>query len=228
MEEPKSIVGRPEVRLRENDGVSNQSSSSIARTRNRWGEGNRLHSEILHAASRLLSELDNEDGLTIRGVARATGIAPASIYSHFADRAALLDGLLEHEIRRLRERIEHAGETGDTTENLDPMRRVHAQLRAYCDFAINHPGHYRILFRRPSHAPPSAPSPVINILALFQHSLERAEAAGRPLRLPADRAAVVVFMAAHGRMALYHANPTARSARMIPQFVDELTALVLD
>ncbi|WP_084216359.1 TetR/AcrR family transcriptional regulator [Pseudonocardia spinosispora] len=208
--------------------MSNQSSGSAARTRNRWGEGDRLHAEILDAASRLLSELDNEDGLTIRGVARATGIAPASIYAHFADRAALLDGLLEHEIQRLRERIERAGDSSDATRDVDPVRRVHDQLHAYCDFAINHPGHYRILFRRPSQAPPSAPSPVIDILALFQHSLQLAEDAGRRLRLPADRAAVVVFMAAHGRMALYHSNPTARSARLVPQFVDELTALVLD
>jgi len=196
----------------------------MTRTRNRWGEGERLRTEILDAASRLLSELDDEDGLTIRGVARATGIAPASIYSHFADRAALLDGLLAHEIQRLRERIERAG-AGD---GVDPADRVRDQLRAYCDFAAAHPGHYRILFRRPSQAPPSAPSPVAEILTLFQSSLERAEAAGRRLRLPADRAAVVLFTAAHGRMALYQANPTERSAHKLPQFIDELVALVLD
>ncbi|WP_345613270.1 TetR/AcrR family transcriptional regulator [Pseudonocardia adelaidensis] len=204
--------------------MSNRATGSMTRTRNRWGEGERLRTEILDAASRLLSELDDEDGLTIRGVARATGIAPASIYSHFADRAALLDGLLAHEIQRLRARIERAGD-GD---GVDPVDRAREQLRAYCDFAATHPGHYRILFRRPSEAPPSAPSPVIEILALFQRSLERAEAAGRRLRLPADRAAVVVFTATHGRMALYQANPTERSAHKLPQFIDELVALVLD
>ncbi|HLU60269.1 MAG TPA: TetR/AcrR family transcriptional regulator [Pseudonocardia sp.] len=203
--------------------MSNRAAPTT-RTRNRWGEGERLRTEILSAASRLLSELDDEDALTIRGVARATGIAPASIYSHFADRAALLDGLLAHEIGRLRERIERAGEgAGD-----DPVERVGLRLRAYCEFAASHPGHYRILFRRPSQAPPSAPSPVVEIVALFQRSLEEAEAAGRRLRLPADRAAVVLFTAAHGRMALYQANPTERSARTLPRFVDELVALVLD
>lgn len=204
--------------------MSNQAAGSMGRTRNRWGEGERLRTEILDAASRLLSELDDEDGLTIRGVARATGIAPASIYSHFADRAALLDGLLAHEIQRLRERIERAGD-GDRA---NPVDRAREQLRAYCDFAATRPGHYRILFRRPSEAPPSAPSPVIEILSLFQRSFERAEAEGRRLRLPADRAAVVVFTAAHGRMALYQANPTERSANKLPRFIDELVALVLD
>jgi len=70
--------------------------------------------------------------------------------------------------------------------------------------------------------------PVAEILTLFQRSLERAETAGRRLRLPADRAAVVLFTAAHGRMALYQANPTERSAHKLPQFIDELVALVLD
>ncbi|GAA5144787.1 TetR/AcrR family transcriptional regulator [Pseudonocardia eucalypti] len=195
--------------------MSSRPAGPMTRTRNRWGEGDRLRAEILDAASRLLSELDNEDGLTIRGVARATGIAPASIYSHFADRAALLDGLLDHEIERMRELI--AGADG-----------ARAQLRAYCDFAVAHPGHYRILFRRRSDQPPESPSPMTAILAEFQRSLERAAEGGAQLRLPADRAAVVVFMAAHGRMALYHANPTERSAQKIPQFVDELISLVLD
>ncbi|MER8161553.1 helix-turn-helix domain-containing protein [Streptomyces sp. NPDC094472] len=61
------------------------------------GEGEWLRGEILAAASRLLSELDGEDGLTIRGVARTAGIAPAGIYQHFTDRAALVAGLTDHE-----------------------------------------------------------------------------------------------------------------------------------
>lgn len=35
-------------------------------------------------------------------------------------------------------------------------------------------------------------------------------------------------MAAHGRMALFQADPTERSARKLPRFFDELVALVLD
>ncbi|WP_206311522.1 helix-turn-helix domain-containing protein [Streptomyces sp. DASNCL29] len=82
--------------------VSEKVQVSAPRMRNRWGEGERLRGEILAAASWLLSELDGEDGLTIRGVARAAGIAPASIYQHFTDRAALVAGLTEHEFVRLR------------------------------------------------------------------------------------------------------------------------------
>ena len=89
-------------RGRMNGRVAEKLEAGIGRTRNRWGEGERLRGEILAAAARLLAELGGEDGLTIRGVARAVGIAPASIYQHFADRAELVRGLLDHEYARLR------------------------------------------------------------------------------------------------------------------------------
>ncbi|MFI7002397.1 hypothetical protein [Nocardia sp. NPDC050175] len=49
----------------------NRSRSALLARATAGGEGERLRGEILAAASRLLSELDGEDGLTIRGVARA-------------------------------------------------------------------------------------------------------------------------------------------------------------
>jgi len=173
------------------------------RVRNRWGEGDRLRTEILEAASRLLSELDDEDGVTIRGVARATGIAPASIYPHFADREALMDGLLAYEHERLGALLDRADlDAADA----DPIERVRAQLRTYCDFAVANPGHYRILFRRRVRepAPPGTQGPVHEIVARFATALERCASAGHPLRLPASRAGTVVFVATHGRVALFH------------------------
>ena len=71
------------------------------RVRNPWGQGERLRLEILAAAARLLSELGGEQGLTIRGVARAAGIAPASIYQHFSDKAALVKGLVAYDYEQL-------------------------------------------------------------------------------------------------------------------------------
>ncbi|MEK8169158.1 hypothetical protein NKH77_03080 [Streptomyces sp. M19] len=50
--------------------------------------------------------------------------------------------------------------------------------------------------------------------------------AGHPLRLPVDRAAVMVFVAAHGRVALWHTYPTDEGIRQITAFVDELISLV--
>ena len=96
-----------------------------ARVRNRWGHGERLRTEILAAAGQLLGELGTVDGLTLRGVARRAGIAPASIYTHFADRAALIDALLvcEHE------RVAGLMLRASAAANPDMVR---AQLYAFC------------------------------------------------------------------------------------------------
>lgn len=199
------------------------------RVRNRWGQGERLRSEILEAAGRLLSELDDEDGLTIRGVARAVGIAPASIYPHFGDREALLDGLLDHEHARLGALLDQADAAAeDTAGGADPVDRVRAQLRAYCDYAVANPGHYRILFRRRARElSPDSPGPAHEIVARFAAALQRCADAGHVLHLPASRAGTVVFVATHGRVALFHSYSAERNVARLHGFIDEVLSLVV-
>jgi AcrR family transcriptional regulator len=94
-----------------------------------------LRTEILDAAVCLFSELGGEEA-TIRRVARAVGIAPASIYQHFADKAALVRGVIEHDYERLSAVMREADESADPD---DVVGGVRAQMRAYCRFAIANP-----------------------------------------------------------------------------------------
>ena len=190
---------------------------AAGRVRNRWGEGDRLRGEILAAASRLLSELDGEDGLTIRGVARAAGIAPASIYQHFSDRASLVRGLLDHEFARLRESMRAAGSGGDA------VGMVRAQIRAYCEFALDNPGHYRLMMANGASRPDG---PLLDIIDELAAGFARCASAGHPLRVSPERAAAVVFVGAHGRVALFHTVLDRRGVELIEPFMDELVGLV--
>ncbi|MFJ2646430.1 TetR/AcrR family transcriptional regulator [Streptomyces sp. NPDC087420] len=195
------------------------------RTRNRWGEGERLRVEILDAAGRLLSGLGGEDGLTIRGVARAVGIAPASIYHHFTDRTALVQGLMDHEHARLRALMRAADEAVPPE---DVAGRVHAQLYAYCDFATDNPGHHRLVLGNGSGEPRSAAPPVlIDVVEALTAAFARCEEAGHTLRLPSDRAAVMVFVAVYGRVALLHSIQRGLTTEERRSFIDELVSLVL-
>jgi AcrR family transcriptional regulator len=54
------------------------------RRRNPRGQGDRLRADIIEAASRLLAD-PAAPPLTLRGVARAAGVAATSVYLHFAD-----------------------------------------------------------------------------------------------------------------------------------------------
>ena len=60
-----------------------------------------MRTDILAAAGALLAGLDGAQGLSMRAVARAVGIAPASIYHHFADKDALIAGLVDYEAERM-------------------------------------------------------------------------------------------------------------------------------
>jgi AcrR family transcriptional regulator len=200
------------------------------RVRNPWGQGERLRTEILDAAGRLFSELGGEEALTIRGVARAVGIAPASIYQHFADKAALVRGVIEHDYERLSAVMREADES---VADDDVVGRVRAQMHAYCRFAVENPGHYRLMLgnRRPAgqdEAGQRPQGPLVPILGAVVAAFERCEQAGKRLRMPSERAAVMVFVGTHGRVALYHSNPEDGGADRILPFVDELISLVFD
>ncbi|WP_223885688.1 TetR/AcrR family transcriptional regulator [Nocardia colli] len=206
--------------------MSEEVQVGAPRARNRWGEGERLRGEILAAASRLLSELDGEDGLTIRGVARAAGIAPSSIYQHFTDRGALVVGLAEYEFARLRTAMEVAE---GRVESGDVVGRVRAMIHASCRFAVDNPGHYRLMT---ADGPPLTASgarpagPLIDVVDLLVAGFARCAAAGVALRVPAERAAVIAFVGAHGRVALFPNSTGYTDADSVLSFVDEFVSLV--
>lgn len=208
-------------------GNNGQVSEEVqARTRNRWGEGERLRGEILAAASRLLSELDGEDALTIRGVARAVGIAPASIYQHFSDRAALVTGLAEHEFGRLRLAME-AAESRVPAD--DAVGRLRALLHAYCRFAMDNPGHYRLMTANGSSrtSPDVRPEgPTIDFVDRISAAFARCAESGAELRVPAERAGVIAFVGAHGRVALFHSSGRQPGEDAVVNFADELLSLI--
>ncbi|MCI2423016.1 TetR/AcrR family transcriptional regulator [Saccharopolyspora sp. K220] len=207
--------------------MAEERGTTTQRVRNRWGEGDRLRGEILEGASRLLSELGASDALTIRGVARAVGITAPSIYRHFADRDALVQGLLEHEFGRLREMMRAADEN---TDPQDVVGRVRAQLRAYFDFAIANPGHYRLMLGSGPHRskPGEHTGPIAEVVDSLTTAFARCEQAGYRFRLDsAYRAASVVFVSIHGRVALLHSNYSEDHARGFGAFIDELISLVL-
>ncbi|MFI5782471.1 TetR/AcrR family transcriptional regulator [Nocardia sp. NPDC051570] len=194
------------------------------RARNPWGQGDRLRVEILEAAARLLSELGGEQGLTIRGVARAAGISPASIYQHFSDKAALVDGLIAYDYQQLAAAMD-AAEAQCPPEA--PLDRVRARMKAYCRFALDNSGHYRLMIdNRP--APSARSGPLVDVVRQVVTLFECYERTGARLRVSAEQAAVIVFVGAHGRVALWHSRGDAAQAEAIMEFVDQLISLVIE
>ena len=124
--------------------------TAATRERARKGEGDRLREEILEAAERLLLETGSEDLVSIRAVARATGVTPPSIYRHFEDKTHLIFEVCARHFALFDETMRAASEGID-----DPVLAMQARGRAYVRFGIEHPEHYRIMFMGPSYAAPA-------------------------------------------------------------------------
>lgn len=143
---------------------------TVTRRRARKGDGDLLRGEILEAAERLLLETGSEEQVSIRAVARATGVTAPSIYRHFEDKAHLLFEVCARHFDLLDEELQAA-----VAGIEDPVLALHARGKAYVRFGIEHPEHYRIMFMGPAYA---TPDPWADILATgsFAHLVEGLQA----------------------------------------------------
>ncbi len=111
------------------------------RKRSPRGEGERLRTELLDAAAKLLYDTGDPDAVSIRAVALAVGVTPPSVYRHFPDKLALLNAAALRTFAEFRHGMTAAAEGHD-----DPLDRLLAQGKYYLRFAREHPGHYSLLF----------------------------------------------------------------------------------
>ncbi|WP_336923431.1 TetR/AcrR family transcriptional regulator [Aquipuribacter sp. SD81] len=110
------------------------------RTRNARGEGARLRTELLAAASRLLAGGDPA-AVTLRAVAREAGVAAPSVYGHFPDLDALLLAVVEQHLAELRAAFDAAVAGPGHAEE-----RLRAGALEYCEWGLRHPGAYAVVF----------------------------------------------------------------------------------
>jgi AcrR family transcriptional regulator len=116
-------------------------NGSAVRLRNARGQGDRLRQDIIDAARDILAKTGNLDRLTLRGVAREVGIAATSVYLHFPDPEHLAVAALGQTFAEL-----SAATSAAAAGHADPSEALLARCRAYCQFGLDHPGHYRVMF----------------------------------------------------------------------------------
>src|SRR5262245_36076534 len=101
-----------------------------------------LRQKVLDASLALIEE-GGLDRLSMREVARKAGVSHQAPYHYFADREAILAGIasegfgmLGHELSRSLDK--HVASQKGALE---------AATRTYVDFALRHPGYFRVMFR---------------------------------------------------------------------------------
>jgi AcrR family transcriptional regulator len=100
-----------------------------------------LRQEILDAARELFAEQGYES-VTMRKIAEKIEYSPTTIYLYFSDKDELLFSLCQETFSKLVKYIEHIEAQGSS----DPVEKVKLGLRAYVDFGLKHPNHYKVTF----------------------------------------------------------------------------------
>lgn len=102
-----------------------------------------LRQRILDAAERLI-ETEGLAALSMREVARRSGVTHQAPYHHFADREAILAELVVRGFDELAARLAGAN---DQVAAVGRLEAGVASGLAYVGYAIDHPGVFRIMFR---------------------------------------------------------------------------------
>ena len=99
-----------------------------------------LRQVILDAARELFVK-EGYENVSMRRIADKIEYSPTTIYLYFEDKASLLFAVCEETFAKLARRMESI-----TRQNEDPIEALRRGCRAYVDFGLKYPNHYRVTF----------------------------------------------------------------------------------
>lgn len=200
------------------------------RERNRRGEGGKLRADILAGATALLERTGNEEAVTLRAVARQVGISAPSIYSHFPDREAIVDAVVDGAYGDFNAAIEDATNAA-IAAGAGPREQVRAGCAAYLQFAAERPNRYKLLFERQYRIGGDVPDLQIASFDLLVRSIQGCVAAGISDSTDPVRDATAIWVALHGYATL-HARlpmfPWPETDALLDRIVDGLAQIKAD
>jgi AcrR family transcriptional regulator len=174
-----------------------------ARDRNPRGSGARLRDEIIEAGIALIDNADDPAPLTLRGIARAAGIAAPSIYPHFADLPAVTDAVLERSFAELEARV-----TDAIDDAPDPVAALLAGCGAYVQFGWDHRARYQLMFAESGFAPNA-----VNTFTRIESALTECVRCGQSTSADPHQDTFLLWAALHGIATLQ--KPARREHRRL-------------
>jgi len=168
-------------------------------------ERNEIREKIMNAARELFAQQGIE-AVSMRKVAEAVEYSTAIIYSHFADKQALLREICLADFAALAETFVHLAGVAD------PMDRIREIGLAYARFGLDHPNQYRLMFMTP-HEPVLSKddlqavgkgNPDQDGYAFLRATVQEAIASGRLRKelTDADEVCQILWPAVHGMVSL--------------------------
>jgi AcrR family transcriptional regulator len=100
-----------------------------------------MEGALLTSAADIL-ETDGPEGLSVRRIAAAAGVAPMGVYNHFESKFGIVEALFEQGFARL------GTEMAAMAQITDPSEALREGARRYRALALAHPMAYQVMFLR--------------------------------------------------------------------------------
>lgn len=183
---------------------------AVSKPRRAYHHGD-LRQALVDATLALIAKED-VGAVSLREVARRAGVTAAAPYHHFRDKDALLAAVAEEGYRALNQRMDEAL-SGVRTPRLEA--RVRALARCYVRFAVEHPAHYRVMFREEWGDEEKYASLHTEGMRAYQSLLELATAAREASggRIDVDTLAFATWAWVHGLASLWNEGPLRKKSR---------------
>jgi AcrR family transcriptional regulator len=190
-------------------------------------EKEELRQEILDAARELFAK-EGYANVSMRKIAEKIDYSPTTIYLYFEDKDKLLYSICEETFAKLVKEFEEI-EAGTS----DPIEQLERAGRAYIDFGLSHPNHYKVTFMGAGRADPMEcqnfdPRESMGEKC-FMHLrtiVERCVQQGKFRPIDLDATSQGLWAAVHGITSLLitYRIPLANKDRLVGQVINVITA----
>lgn len=171
-----------------------------ATPRRRYHVGN-LHADLLRHARTILEEAGIA-ALNLRSLAARAGIAPGSVYHHYANKNALLAGLAAEGFGELRAQLERAAREAPAGA------RIRGNVRAYVAFAQCQPALYALMFDPAKGAHPDVCAASEDAFTVMADLIAEVMGEARPVSAEVvRRMALAAWTCAHGAASMSLSRP---------------------
>jgi AcrR family transcriptional regulator len=163
----------------------------------------RMSKERIFSAAKTVLEQDGIPGLSMRRIAEESGMAPMSLYRHFADKDALLNALMadgldawEERVRAIRAKL--------------PLQWLQRLTDEFLSFALEEPHRFDAAFFLPApkarHYPHDFAAGRSPVIALAVARIDQAKAEGLLGDMPALDFALTLSALAQGLISMHRAG----------------------
>jgi AcrR family transcriptional regulator len=185
--------------------VSAGQTSSAGKKPEAGAQADAFRERIVQASTELIEE-QGLSALSMREVARRAGVSHQAPYYYFADREAIIGAIAEQGFRVMGEYVQRSAPSAASA----PHETIMAAGRAYLEFALEHPAHFRVMFRPElvtAERHPNVRGEGIQACDTFYRIVSNAVEAGLPADPSVDALFLLCWSVVHGLACLVLDGP---------------------